>query len=214
MRPPGNPLSGRTNAGSHRLLRHFGQRASAPGAAAPGRRLFHLADPAGGSHRHPSYRLSEPIRASGGGLSGAAVPPRSAGLSPALQRFHPCGQRLRAPRTGLRGTQTPALCHHGARRGHRCLPGVATADGGPLEPSGSHHHRASVPHLRQLHPGPGRRLLPPQGRQRLCLSGFQLAQRGVGGQLKTAFEGLEGEERAALYRKLGGTHTPKRKLWQ
>ncbi|MFN0090458.1 MAG: hypothetical protein ACKVWR_09375 [Acidimicrobiales bacterium] len=44
--------------------------------------------------------------------------------------------------------------------------------------------------------------------------GFNWPKGAWGGQLKDAFERLEGEERAALYRKLGGTHTPRRKLWQ
>ena len=44
--------------------------------------------------------------------------------------------------------------------------------------------------------------------------GFNWPKGSWGGQLKAEFERLEGDERAALYKKLGGTHTPKRKLWQ
>jgi len=44
--------------------------------------------------------------------------------------------------------------------------------------------------------------------------GFNWPKGAWGGQLKESFERLEGDERAALYRKLGGTHTPRRKLWQ
>jgi hypothetical protein len=44
--------------------------------------------------------------------------------------------------------------------------------------------------------------------------GFNWPKGSWGGQLKSKFESLEGDQRAALYRKLGGTHTPKRKLWQ
>lgn len=44
--------------------------------------------------------------------------------------------------------------------------------------------------------------------------GFNWPKGAWGGQLKESFEKLEGEERANLYKKLGGTHTPKRKLWQ
>ena len=45
-------------------------------------------------------------------------------------------------------------------------------------------------------------------------SGFNWPKAAWGGQLKEQFERLEGDERAALYRKLGGAHTPHRKLWQ
>jgi len=44
--------------------------------------------------------------------------------------------------------------------------------------------------------------------------GFNWPKGAWGGQLKTRFECLEGDERKALYDKLGGTHTPRRKLWQ
>lgn len=53
-----------------------------------------------------------------------------------------------------------------------------------------------------------------KGGNGFAYQGFNWPKGAWGGQLKTAFERLEGEERAALYRKLGGTHTPKRKLWQ
>lgn len=44
--------------------------------------------------------------------------------------------------------------------------------------------------------------------------GFNWPKGAWGGQLKVAFETKEGDERRALYQKLGGTHTPRRKLWQ
>lgn len=44
--------------------------------------------------------------------------------------------------------------------------------------------------------------------------GFNWPKGSWGGQVKGRVESLEGDERAALYKKLGGTHTPKRKLWQ
>jgi hypothetical protein len=44
--------------------------------------------------------------------------------------------------------------------------------------------------------------------------GFNWPKGSWGGQLKEEFERLEGPERAALYKQLGGAHTPKRKLWQ
>lgn len=53
-----------------------------------------------------------------------------------------------------------------------------------------------------------------QGGGGFAYQGFNWPKGAWGGQLKSRFESLEGEERAALYRKLGGTHTPKRKLWQ
>ena len=45
-------------------------------------------------------------------------------------------------------------------------------------------------------------------------SGFNWPKSAWGGQLKETFERLEGDERAELYRKLGGAHTPHRKDWQ
>ena len=47
-----------------------------------------------------------------------------------------------------------------------------------------------------------------------AFQGFNWPKGSWGGQLKSKFESLEGDQRAALYRKLGGTHTPRRKLWQ
>jgi hypothetical protein len=45
-------------------------------------------------------------------------------------------------------------------------------------------------------------------------SGFNWPKAAWGGQLKEQFERLEGDERAQLYKQLGGAHTPHRKLWQ
>jgi len=44
--------------------------------------------------------------------------------------------------------------------------------------------------------------------------GFNWPKGAWGGQLKSRLESLEGEERKALYGVMGGTNTPKRKLWQ
>lgn len=44
--------------------------------------------------------------------------------------------------------------------------------------------------------------------------GFNWPKSAWGGQLKSKFESLEGDERAALYKELGGAHTPHRKLWK
>jgi hypothetical protein len=44
--------------------------------------------------------------------------------------------------------------------------------------------------------------------------GFNYPKAVWGGQLKSRMRRLEGEERAALYKTIGGTNTPKRKLWQ
>lgn len=45
-------------------------------------------------------------------------------------------------------------------------------------------------------------------------SGFNWPKAAWGGQLKERFERLEGEDRAALYKQLGGAHTPQRRSWQ
>ncbi len=47
-----------------------------------------------------------------------------------------------------------------------------------------------------------------------AFQGFNWPKGAWGGQLRESFAKLEGDERAALYKKLGGTHTPRRKLWQ
>jgi hypothetical protein len=44
--------------------------------------------------------------------------------------------------------------------------------------------------------------------------GFNWPKGAWGGQLRDKFLELEGKDRADLYKALGGTHTPKRKLWQ
>lgn len=53
-----------------------------------------------------------------------------------------------------------------------------------------------------------------KGGNGFAYQGFNWPKGAWGGQLKESFERLEGEERANLYKKLGGTHTPRRKLWQ
>lgn len=53
-----------------------------------------------------------------------------------------------------------------------------------------------------------------KGGNGFAYQGFNWPKGAWGGQLKDQFNKLEGEDRAALYKKLGGTHTPKRKLWQ
>lgn len=53
-----------------------------------------------------------------------------------------------------------------------------------------------------------------KGGNGFAYQGFNWPKGTWGGQLKAAIESLEGDERAALYRKLGGTHTPHRKLWR
>ena len=45
-------------------------------------------------------------------------------------------------------------------------------------------------------------------------SGFNWPKAAWGGQLKEQFERLEGADRAALYKQLGGAHTPYRRSWQ
>jgi hypothetical protein len=53
-----------------------------------------------------------------------------------------------------------------------------------------------------------------RGGNGFAYQGFNWPKGAWGGQLKDQFEKLEGDDRAALYRRLGGTHTPRRKLWQ
>ena len=43
---------------------------------------------------------------------------------------------------------------------------------------------------------------------------FNFPKAACGGQIKTKMEGMNGEERKAIIRVMGGTNTPKRKLWQ
>ncbi|MBM3682983.1 MAG: hypothetical protein FJW83_00365 [Actinobacteria bacterium] len=58
--------------------------------------------------------------------------------------------------------------------------------------------------------GPSRR----KGSMGFAYQGFNWPKGAWGGQLKDAIESAEGAERAEIYKKLGGTHTPRRKLWQ
>ena len=44
--------------------------------------------------------------------------------------------------------------------------------------------------------------------------GFNYPKSVWGGQLKSRMRRLEGEDRAALYKTIGGTNTPVRRLWQ
>lgn len=58
--------------------------------------------------------------------------------------------------------------------------------------------------------GPARR----KGGGGFAYQGFNWPKGAWGGQLRDEFLRLEGQERADLYKALGGTHTPRRKLWQ
>lgn len=53
-----------------------------------------------------------------------------------------------------------------------------------------------------------------RGGQGWAYQGFNYPKSVWGGQLKSRMRKLEGDERAALYRTIGGTNTPVRKLWQ
>ncbi len=47
-----------------------------------------------------------------------------------------------------------------------------------------------------------------------AFQGFNWPKSTWGGQMKSRFERLEGDDRKALYEQLGGTTTPRRKLWR
>jgi hypothetical protein len=51
------------------------------------------------------------------------------------------------------------------------------------------------------------------GRDGWSYQGFNYPKSAWGGQLWRKFRTLEGEDRAKLYKEIGGTNTPKRKLW-
>jgi hypothetical protein len=53
-----------------------------------------------------------------------------------------------------------------------------------------------------------------RGRDGWAYQGFNYPKSVWGGQLKSRMRRLEGDERAALYKTIGGTNTPVRKLWQ
>ncbi len=57
--------------------------------------------------------------------------------------------------------------------------------------------------------GPARR----KGASGFAFQGFNVPKGSWGGQLRDKFSELEGDQRAELYRAVGGTHTPHRKLW-
>lgn len=53
-----------------------------------------------------------------------------------------------------------------------------------------------------------------RGKDGWAFQGFNYPKSVWGGQLKSRMRTLEGEERAALYKTIGGTNTPVRRLWQ
>ncbi|WP_344508894.1 hypothetical protein [Dactylosporangium maewongense] len=53
-----------------------------------------------------------------------------------------------------------------------------------------------------------------KGGDGFAYQGFNYPKSVWGGQLKARMRRLDGEERAALYREMGGTNTPKRRRWQ
>ena len=53
-----------------------------------------------------------------------------------------------------------------------------------------------------------------RGSDGFAYQGFNWPKSAWGGQYQTEFERLEGDERKALYERIGGTHTPYRRLWQ
>jgi hypothetical protein len=53
-----------------------------------------------------------------------------------------------------------------------------------------------------------------RGGHGFAYQGFNYPKSVWGGQLKAKMRGLEGEQRAAEYRRMGGTNTPKRRKWQ
>jgi hypothetical protein len=53
-----------------------------------------------------------------------------------------------------------------------------------------------------------------QGGDGFAYQGFNYPKSVWGGQLKARMRRLDGAERAALYRQMGGTNTPKRRSWQ
>ena len=57
-------------------------------------------------------------------------------------------------------------------------------------------------------------LMRRRGGDGWAYQGFNYPKSVWGGQLKSRMRGLEGEERAALYKTIGGTNTPVRRLWQ
>jgi hypothetical protein len=57
-------------------------------------------------------------------------------------------------------------------------------------------------------------LMRRRGGNGWAYQGFNYPKSVWGGQLKSRMRRLEGEDRAALYKTIGGTNTPVRKLWQ
>jgi len=65
-------------------------------------------------------------------------------------------------------------------------------------------------------PGGGkpRMFMRRRGENGWAYQGFNYPKSVWGGQLKKQVRGLEGEQRAEIYKRMGGTNTPWRKLWQ
>jgi hypothetical protein len=118
--------------------------------------------------------------------------------------------------------------HEGVYEALRARPGVVLVRGGGIvasrilqrlmEDRWNHGAQTTILHLfRTFTDGTqdrGGKFYRRKGGDGWSYQGFNWPKGAWGGQLKDSFDSLEGDERKALYQKLGGTHTPKRKLWQ
>ena len=110
----------------------------------------------------------------------------------------------------------------GARRRHRRLAGAAAADGRPAAARAPTPDRPPLPHLhqrpqRRQHRQPAQQtsvFMRRRGADGWAYQGFNYPKSVWGGQLKKQMRKLEGEERAKLYKTMGGTNTPYRRYWQ
>ena len=156
-----------------------GQGPGPHGAQADGRRLLHDPHPARGRHPHQARGVPQPVRARRRGLPRAEVPARPHGLPRDLPRLRQRRQRLRAARADLRAAAPRAGHRARARRRHRRLARVATADRRPRRARALHPDPARVPHVRRRPARPAR-VDAQTRRRRLGLPGLQLPEVGVG----------------------------------
>ena len=174
---------------------------------------FTILTPPAGSRRTKRVAYRSQVRPPRRRLPGPEVPRRPAGVP----RRRTATTRTSSTPTSRTSTSTrssaPARHGRGPRRRHRGVPGPAAADRRPGRHGAADPDRARLPHLRHRR-ARAQHLCVRRGRRRLGLPGFQLPEVGLGRAAQGRMRQLEGDDRAALYKAMGGTNTPMRRSWQ
>ena len=203
-----------TRGQPHPVPRDARQGPGADGAPPRRRRLLH--------HPHPARRATPrsgsrtaPVRARRRRLPRAPVPARPAGVP----RRAPATTSAWSTPTSRTSTSTSASSPR---------PGTVLVRGGGIVASRvlqrlmddrdccgrADPDRAPVPDLHRRAARPATSWMRRRGGDGWAYQGFNYPKSVWGGQLKPRMRTLEGEERAHLYKTIGGTNTPYRRYWQ